>query len=193
MSKLKMPRKGESAAMMAELQAEHAAAAVPEASDAENVTTLQPANVTENVLTPVTSPEPAHAATPARSTVTANELTPVLSNARAPVPSLEPYIERLPGGQPGKPTRKRPASPTPTEESRPERLALAMERAAQDAIAVVTVRVPAGLNRYMDDYVARVNRVDPQAHYRKQDAVAEAFAAFYADHVMPPPPADEEL
>ena len=68
-----------------------------------------------------------------------------------------------------------------------------MERATQDALAVVTVRVPAGLNRYVDDYVARINRVNPHSRYRKQDAVAEAFAAFYADHPMPPPPPDEEL
>jgi hypothetical protein len=68
-----------------------------------------------------------------------------------------------------------------------------MERASQDAIAVVTVRVPAGLNRYMDDYVARVNRLNPQGRYRKQDAVAEAFAAFYAEHPMPPASADDEL
>ena len=178
MSKLQMPRKGESAAMMAELQAEHAATAgTPEGSDSENVATLQPANVTENVLTPVPS----------------NELTTVRPNEPAPVPSLEPYSE-VPSGAPSPgPTREQPASPAPAVESRPERLAFAMERASQDAIAVVTVRAPAGLNRYMDDYVARVNRLNPQGRYRKQDAVAEAFAAFYAEHPLPPSPAEDEL
>ena len=190
MSKLQMPRKGESAAMMAELQAEHAATAgTPEGSDSENVATLQPANVTENVLTS----EAATVATTEPSTVTANELTPVLTNEPAPVPSLEPYSE-VPSGAPSPgPTREQPASPAPAVESRPERLAFAMERASQDAIAVVTVRAPAGLNRYMDDYVARVNRLNPQGRYRKQDAVAEAFAAFYAEHPLPPSPAEDEL
>jgi hypothetical protein len=189
MSKLQMPRKGQSAAMMAELQAEHAAATASGASDAEHVTTLQPADVTENVLTP----EAATVATTEPSPVTANALTPVLTNEPASVPSLGPYTEATSAQQSPKPTRKRPASPAPADESRPDRLALAMERAAQDAIAVVTVRVPAGLNRYMDDYVARINRVNPQGRYRKQDAVEEAFAAFYADHIMPPAPVDEDL
>ena len=58
---------------------------------------------------------------------------------------------------------------------------------------MVTVRVSAKLNEYMDRYVERVNRTDPQRRYRKQDAVAEAFAAFFADHPMPPAPPDEEL
>jgi len=75
---------------------------------------------------------------------------------------------------------------------RDTRLRTAADRAAQDEIIVVTVRVAACLNRYMDDYVARRNMADPRTRYRKQDAVAEAFAAFYADHPMPlaPPPED---
>jgi hypothetical protein len=77
--------------------------------------------------------------------------------------------------------------------SREERFAVALDRAAQDEIAVVTVRVSASLNRYMDDYVNRVNRVDPKRKYRKQDAIADAFAAFYADHPMPPAPAEAGL
>ena len=193
MSKLQMPQRGQSAAMMAELQAEHAAAAEPEAPGTENVTTLQPTHVTKNVLTPVASFEPAVVTTFEPSTVSANELTPVSTNERAPVASLEPYTDATSPEPTTKATRKRSAAPLPAEESRPERLALAIERAAQDTISVVTVRVPAGLNRYMDDYVARINRLHPPARYRKQDAVAEAFAAFYADHVMPPPPPDEEL
>lgn len=70
---------------------------------------------------------------------------------------------------------------------------MAIARASADEVAVVTVRVSAALNRYMDDYTARINRLDPKRKYRKQDAVLEAFAAFYADHPMPPAPDEGEL
>ena len=129
MSKLKMPKKGKSAAMMAELQAEHAA--------------------------PATAPD-----------------------APPTVPDIRPPQDT--------------DQPSPDEDgshdlaSREERLAAALERTEGDAIAVVTVRVPARLNGYMDEYVARMKWTNPRAKYRKQDAVAEAFAAFYADHPMPP-------
>jgi len=83
------------------------------------------------------------------------------------------------------------AAPGPTD--RDTRLRAATDRAAQDEIIVVTVRVAACLNRYMDDYVARRNMADPRTKYRKQDAVAEAFAAFYADHPMPVAPPPEDL
>ncbi|MBP7559234.1 MAG: hypothetical protein KBA64_02020 [Armatimonadetes bacterium] len=147
MSKLKMPAKGQSAAMLAALQAEHASPSEPD--DATNVTTLQrPNERTASSAPPSAAPSP---------------VAPSL--AADPITSL----------------------------SREERLAHALGRASQDEIAVVTVRVPAHLNRYMDDFVARANRVQPKGKYRKQDAVAEAFAAFYADHPMPPAPPDEEL
>ena len=68
-----------------------------------------------------------------------------------------------------------------------------MQFVAADEIAVVTVRVPTRLNEYMDRYVERVNRITPKRRYRKQDAVAEAFAAFFADHPLPPAPEDVEL
>lgn len=77
--------------------------------------------------------------------------------------------------------------------NRDERLQQGLQISQQDRVAVVTVRVSAKLNEYMDRYVERVNRTDPQRRYRKQDAVAEAFAAFFADHPMPPAPPDEEL
>jgi hypothetical protein len=64
---------------------------------------------------------------------------------------------------------------------------------AEDEVGVVTVRVSNRLNEYMDRYVERINRLNPKRKYRKQDAVAEAFAAFFADHPLPPAPADEEL
>jgi hypothetical protein len=147
---LKMPSKGQSAAMMAALQAEHASA--PEENEATNVTTLQPDNAPTNDTTDV---------------------------AKTPEPS----------------PAQAPATPAPPEPSAPRntRLAFARERAASDEISVVTVRVPAVLNRYMDDYVARINRLEPKRKYRKQDAVLEAFAAFYADHPLPPAPNDENL
>lgn len=192
MSRLQMPRKGQSAAMMAELQAEHAAQGAPGQQEVTNVTPLQPANVE----TRVTANEPSNVLTPDPTVVTANErtteVTTVRANEPAPVASLEPYIKEPAPEPPTGPVRKRPSAPAPNE-TRGDRLAFALDRAATDAITVVTVRIPAGLNRYVDDYVARINRVNPQGRYRKQDAVAEAFAAFYADHVMPPPPPDENL
>jgi hypothetical protein len=137
MSKLKMPPKGQSAAMMAALQAEHASP-VEENSPETNVATL--------------------------------EVSPPQLGASAPA---EP--------------------PSEAARAREDRFALAMGRATEEEIAVVTVRVPASLNRYMDEYVARVNHTNRRARYRKQDAVAEAFAAFYADHVMPALTGDDEL
>jgi hypothetical protein len=68
----------------------------------------------------------------------------------------------------------------------------AIERWKDEDVTVVAVRVPAALNAYMDRYVNRINERDPKKRYRKQDAVLEAFAAFFADHPMPPA-ADEEI
>jgi hypothetical protein len=78
-------------------------------------------------------------------------------------------------------------------DDREERLTRALQMAAEDEITVVTVRVSARLNEYMDRYVERLNRISPKRRYRKQDAIAEAFAAFFADHPLPPAPAEEEL
>ena len=134
MSKLKMPAKGNSAAMLAELQAEHAAA------------------------TPAT-----------------DEATTVLTPA--PEPPADPEAP--------------PASPPPAELAPQDRLAFALGRAATDDLIVVTVRVSASLNHYMDEYVARRRSIDPKSKYRKQDAVAKAFAEFYAAHPLPSVPTDE--
>jgi hypothetical protein len=166
MSKLQMPRKGQSAAMMAELQSEHAAQPTIATEEPTNVVTLQGSNE--------------------RTTVSTTERPLDLTPEPAPVTTNEPTNQ---------PENQAPEQPAPAEDSqsRAARLAVAMDRAAEDSIAVVTVRVPAGLNRYMDDYVARINRINHPSRYRKQDAVAEAFAAFYADHIMPPPPPDEDI
>jgi hypothetical protein len=152
MGKLKMPEKGKSAAMMAELQAEHAAAdEVPE----PEIETLQPANATSLQAYKLTN-------------LQASKASPAAAEDAAPA------------------DQGHALSPTP--QSRDERLQTALQRAAADEMAVVTVRVSAALNRYLDAYVARMQLVDPTHRYRKQDAIAEAFAAFYADHPMPPLP-----
>lgn len=145
MSRLKMPSKGQSAAMMAALQAEHAEPAQPASTEE-----LQETNVTTVVAD--------------SEAVAADRENAQAEVGRCPVAS-----------------------------SREQRLASALERAGHDELAVVTVRAPASLNRYMDGFVARMNRLDPKQKYRKQDAIAEAFAAFYADHPMPSPPPDEQF
>lgn len=143
MSKLKMPAKGSSAAMLAELQAEHAAIA-PETNEATNVTASQPEGAQATV------------AMPKRRTRSADQ----------------------------------PSSAPPSEVAREKRLNFALDRTATDEMTVVTVRVSVSLNHYMDEYVARRRSLDPKSKYRKQDAVAEAFAAFYAAHPLPSLPAD---
>jgi hypothetical protein len=52
---------------------------------------------------------------------------------------------------------------------------------------LVTIRVPAKLHDYLERYVRRVNDNSPNKRkkYLKQDAIAAAFVAFYADHPMP--------
>ncbi|MEI6502930.1 MAG: hypothetical protein WCP21_18120 [Armatimonadota bacterium] len=140
MSKLKMPAKGTSAAMMAELQAEHATAP-PDSEGAPQ--------------------------------------EPQADESTAAPPQHRESAE----GQ--------PASPPPPPASREDRLAFALDRTAADELVVVTVRVSASLNHYMDEYVARRHSIDPKSKYRKQDAVAEAFAEFYAGHPLPPLPEDE--
>jgi hypothetical protein len=150
MSKLKMPAKGQSTAMMAALQSEHAVDGGGPVAAGEDDSELY------------------------------QDVTPSRSNTAV---RQETFSEDS--------QVSAPSAPVPP--SRQDRLETALERGAQDQIMVVTVRVSASLNRYMDDYVTRMNRIDPKSRYRKQDAVAEAFAAFYADHPMPPPPSDGGL
>lgn len=154
MSKLQMPAKGKSAAMLAELQAAHAAsgedsgAADPGSPrEATNVTTLQPTNGRSQIDAADNGPQPDGTA------------------GDAP-PDPEP----------------------PSHAEREQRLAVALARGAEDPLTVVTIRVPMCLNRYMDEYVARRNLAESRTKYRKQDAIAAAFAAFYADHPLPPAP-----
>ena len=146
MNKLKMPAKGNSAAMLAELQAEHAAPNA-EVTEATHVTTLQETN--------------------ARNTPDTPQGQDQAGDAASPPPQAQP--------------------------AREQRLQFALNHTANDELTVVTIRVSASLNHYMDQYVARLRSVDPKSKYRKQDAVAEAFAAFYADHLLPALPSDDEM
>lgn len=59
---------------------------------------------------------------------------------------------------------------------------------------LVTIRVPAKLHDYLERYVRRINDNNPNKRkkYLKQDAIAAAFVAFYADHPMPEKRSDVE-
>ncbi len=154
--------------MLQELNADHAPP--PQEPNRTNVTTLQETPVTTNEVTGDVSLQRTHG--------TPNDHMDQQEGRRTSVARSKKNREEE------KPTG---------EEDRPERLARALQLAAEDEIAVVTVRVSGKLNDYMDRYVERINRIQPKRRYRKQDAVAEAFAAFFADHPMPPAPVDNEL
>jgi hypothetical protein len=176
---LKMPGKGKAALLLSELNAEHAPRPEPppphdieqESNKETNVTTLQRYNEGTNEPTVVVPQKHSNALIIEGS----NEETNQRENAPTKVAA----------------TKRTKAMGESSE--REGRLARALEIAAEDEIAVVTIRVSAKLNKYLDDYVERINRLDARRKYRKQDAIAEAFAGFYADHIMPPAPMDEEL
>ena len=178
MGELKMPRKGGSATMLQELNAEHAQ---PTTSLQEtNVTRLQDYNEPSNEPT-----QPLSLEETLQETVLADkERGKKLDNERA---SEEPPAAR----RASKASVERSRVPERSTPERDERLAQAMQLAQQEEPAVVTIRVSPRLNAYIDRYVQRINQIEPKRRYRKQDAVAEAFAAFYADHPMPPSPMDE--
>ena len=146
-----------------------------------NVTTLQRSHEEINEATNGTKEPP-------------NEIPPVLSRPRA-------AIGVRAGSTAGQPETGKPADRAaddqavgrPAQDDLEERQAAALLRAQEDDIAVVTVRAPQKLNAYIDRYVERVNRISPKRRYRKQDAVAEMFAWFYASHPMPPAPDEEDL
>ena len=191
MSQLKMPKRGESARMLQELQTEHAT----ESPSDDPTSTLPATHVTTLQETHEAPNADAHAGTNADATALTGAAT---HESSIELPRERSNTSRTPRDTVPRRARahKRPdapaSSPSRTSE-RDERLAHALRRSADDEITVVTVRVATSLNRYMDDYTARVNRIDPKRKYRKQDAVLEAFAAFYADHPMPPAPEEEVL
>lgn len=188
MSDLMLPSKGQSAAsLLQELNADHA----PDTANQEgtNVTTLQETNEPGNERTQDAKNErPLKRKGASVSTIpnSVSSLTPEAPGRRprtkAPAASSEPLPEAA-----------TPAKRQPETADRQDRYARALGQVEEDEIAVVTVRVSGRLNEYMDRYVERMNRLQPKRRYRKQDAVAEAFAAFYADHPMPPAPEEDDL
>lgn len=186
MSDLMLPSKGQSAAsLLQELNANHAPDAAPQ--EETNVTTLQETN------------EPGNE----RTLDASGERTRKRKGAAAPPAAASPEPSRRPAA-PGTVTAAAVQAPAsngtqpeaakyPEAAERGDRYARALAQAEEDEIAVVTVRVSGRLNEYMDRYVERMNRLHPKRRYRKQDAVAEAFAAFYADHPMPPAPEEDDL
>ena len=178
MGELKMPRKGGSATMLQELNAEHAQP--PNTLQETNVTTLQDYNEISNERTQKASLEE----TPQETLTTGKEGGKKVHSERL---KEEPPVAR----RASKASAEQSRVPERSTPERDERLAQAMQLAQEEEPVVVTIRVSPRLNAYIDRYVQRINQIEPKRRYRKQDAVAEAFAAFYADHPMPPSPMDE--
>lgn len=219
---LKMPGKGRAAQLLSELNAEHAPlipteeqSAAPyetnaETNNATNVTTLQETFIRTNDQTNKDSIEVTPEEAFLRTAVSTNaghiedyNESPMLPEGRILPPVSGPASAS--SKEEGKSARLRrgvgksaagsaaPGGSGRLVEDREQRFSRALAIAYDDEISVVTVRVSGKLNKYLDDYVDRINRIDPKRKYRKQDAIAEAFAAFYADHVMPPAPVEDEL
>lgn len=169
MGELKMPSKGKGASMLQELNAEHATPFAEQekpSNEETSVTTLQETPVSTIVSTNETASVPSILATKKREKKTTVAETTFDLGDRHPLSD---------------------------EALRLERLSHALQMGEEDDVSVVTVRVSTRLNEYLDRYVQRVNQITPKRKYRKQDAILEAFAAFFADHVMPPAPTDDGL
>lgn len=186
MGELKMPRKGGSATMLQELNAEHAQP--PTMLQETNVTRLQDYHQSSNEPTKPLSleemPQETVEEMPQETVFTDKQEGKKTHNERT---KAEPPAARRATKAASEPHRV----PERSVPEREERLAQAMQLAQEEEPAVVTIRVSPRLNAYIDRYVQRINQIEPKRRYRKQDAVAEAFAAFYADHPMPPSPLDE--
>lgn len=197
-----MPKRGEAARLLADLNAEHAPPAPEDSPDDQfdqsernnkssneryNVTTLQEklprpneeplqeTNITSSVSRNERSNERIAVPTQKRTKKSASEETNAASQERM----KEGRLPREASGE--------------MSDERGERLEKAMQIAKGDELDVATIRVSAKLHAYLERYVERINRINPKAKYRKQDAIEAAFAAFYADHPMPPAPVEEEL
>lgn len=70
--------------------------------------------------------------------------------------------------------------------AREERIAEILKACESDEMVVITARVPAKLNRYIDEFVNRQGKKGGRYKYLKQDALMEALAAFVVDHPLPP-------
>ena len=190
MSDLMLPSKGQSAAsLLQELNADHAPDTelqntelqAPKPREETNVTTLQETNEVGNDRTLLTTND-----RPRRRKGTVP--------ASFPTPPSDQRQDRASGTSDGTVIEATaPNGSLPAAAGREHRYSRALGQSEEDEIAVVTVRVSGRLNEYMDRYVERMNRIHPKRRYRKQDAVAEAFAAFYADHPMPPAPDEDDL
>jgi hypothetical protein len=174
---LKMPKRGAAATMLSDLNAEHAAPSP--------TTENQPTNEESNVVSNVTTLQRTTEATNGGTNASTFEETGEASNERRLEGRNDATLAETS-------ERSNLIYSVPPDE-RVARLEKALRLANDDELAVVTIRVSGKLNEYIDRYVDRVNRIHPKRKYRKQDAIAEAFAAFFADHPMPPAPVEEEL
>lgn len=131
---------------------------------------------------PATEPTPGPADQEPEAPANSSEASNVVNN----VPTNEVKNERYKEPKPA--FKGFQALPDPAD---PDRWQRAQEISSECEIEVVTVRAPEKLNDYLDRYVERRNRANPKERYRKQDAVREMFAWFYAAHPMPPAPQEE--
>jgi hypothetical protein len=194
MSGLTMPKKGEAARLLSDLNAEHSKES---GNERYNVTTLQETLEDSNVETN----EPLNAVTVDTANVSINEpaftenvaVSNVPYNKGAKKPSSASSRERRKEASLPSSAQTLSAGDSGERGDRAERLEKAMQIAHGDELDVATIRVSAKLHAYLERYVERINRLNPKGRYRKQDAIEAAFAAFYADHPMPPAPVEEEL
>ncbi|RYZ81874.1 MAG: hypothetical protein EOP06_22700 [Proteobacteria bacterium] len=168
---LQMPKRGEGVRMLAELNAEQQKEQEPEPEDDSSPATNEETNERYNVTTLQRSNEPS------------NEETPARRAARSKKASNQPASEELVD-----------VSGMSEEDIRFRRgLQIAQDDEKNGDIDVNTIRVSTRLHKYMEQYIVRRNATDPKGarKYRKQDAIAEAFALFYAHHTMPPAPSED--
>ncbi len=175
-----MPEKGGAARLLADLNAEHAPPVLDPLLPDPQKQTNEESNERYNVTTLQESLSGSHEET--------KEETVAHSNAALQKATKE--RERKPSSGAANVPAKEPAL---RSDEREERLRKALQIASGDELDVATIRVSAKLHAYLERYVERINRINPKAKYRKQDAITAAFAAFYADHPMPPAPVEEEL
>jgi hypothetical protein len=194
MSGLTMPKKGEAARLLSDLNAEHSKES---SNERYNVTTLQETLDDSKAV----SNEYSNNITNDASNVSINEssFTETLAVSNIPLnkgakkPSSASARERRKETSASSPAQPLSAGDSGERGDRAERLEKAMQIAQGDELDVATIRVSAKLHAYLERYVERINRLNPKGRYRKQDAIEAAFAAFYADHPMPPAPVEEEL
>jgi type IV secretory pathway VirB10-like protein len=177
-----MPKRGSAATMLSDLNAEHAAASPTNPRN-------EPTNEESNVVSNVTTLQRTSESTKELPNAPTLEVTPEVYNER----TVERALAATSGATVAETTERPNLIYNVAADERTARMEKAQRLAADDEIAVVTIRVSTKLNEYVDRYVERLNRINPKGKYRKQDAIAEAFAAFYADHPMPPAPVEEEL